>query len=243
MDRDVYRRIREVEQQHWWFAARRKILADQIERMELPEQARILEVGCGTGGNLPMLRTFGEVSAVEPDDEARAYAASQSGIAVQSGLLPEGLPDFGAPFDLIAAFDVIEHVEADVASLTALTGRLTPGGRLIATVPANRWMWSDHDVRHHHKRRYALKEFREAARSAGLEVVKASYFNTFLFPPISAVRLLKIVTGSKGGEDEAMPSPWLNGALTSVFGAEKGVLRTLDFPFGVSILLIGRRPA
>jgi len=243
MDRDVYRRIREVEQDHWWFVARRQILADQIARLDLPVGAQILEVGCGTGGNLSMLTAFGDVSALEPDDEARGYAAAQSGLVVRGGLLPDGLPRFDKAFDLIAAFDVIEHVDADVASLSALTGLLRPGGNLIATVPANRWMWSDHDVRHHHKRRYDLEGFRKAAREAGLEVVKASYFNTFLFPPISAVRLLKIAAGRKGGDDEALPAPWLNRTLRAVFGAEMGPLRFLDFPLGVSILLIGRRPA
>jgi SAM-dependent methyltransferase len=243
MDRDVYRRIAEVEQDHWWFTARRAILADQIGRMGLPAGARILEIGCGTGGNLAMLRQFGEVSAVEPDDDARAHAAAKSGVPVRPGLLPDGLPDFEGPFDLAAAFDVIEHVDEDAASVAAIGRLLKPGGRLIATVPANAWMWSDHDARHHHKRRYDLAQFSGVVRAAGLEIAKASYFNTLLFPAIGAVRLAKAALKAKGGDDEAMPSPPLNRALHTLFAAETGLLRSFNLPFGVSILLIARRPA
>lgn len=241
MDRDVYQRIRELEQAHWWFTARREILADQIAGLGLGPGARVLEVGCGTGGNLEMLARFGAVSAIEPDAEARAYASAKSGIEIQEGLLPDRLPRFEAPFDLIASFDVIEHVDDDVGSLRALSRLLKPGAPLIATVPANAWMWSDHDVRHHHKRRYDLAGFKAAIRQAGLEVQKATYFNTLLFPLIGAVRLAKSALRLHGGDDEAMPDAGLNKALHRVFAAERGLLRQGDLPFGVSILLIARR--
>jgi SAM-dependent methyltransferase len=189
-----------------------------------------------------MLGRFGQVSAIEPDDEARAYAATRSGVEVRGGLLPDGLPAFEAAFDLVAAFDVIEHVDQDQASLAALGQLLKPGGRLIATVPANQWMWSDHDVRHHHKRRYTLEGFRAVVQGAGLEVRKSSYFNSLLFPAIGAVRLAKIAAHAHGGDDEAMPGPALNRALHTVFAAEKPILRGVDLPFGVSILVIAQRP-
>lgn len=242
MDRDVYQRIRELEQAHWWFTARRAILADQIAGLGLATDARVLEVGCGTGGNLAMLGRFGAVSAVEPDAEARTYASERTGVEVREGLLPDGLPQFDTPFDLIASFDVIEHVDDDVGALAAIARWLKPGAPLIATVPANAWMWSDHDVRHHHKRRYDLAGFKAVARQAGLEVGKATYFNTLLFPLIGSIRVAKSALQMHGGDDEVMPGAFLNKALHEIFAAERALLRRADLPFGVSILLVARRP-
>ena len=242
MDRTVYSRLAEVEGEHWWFVARREILADQIARLRLPAGARILEVGCGTGGNLAMLSRFGQVSAIEPDEEARACSAAR-GFDVRGGLLPDGLPDFAAPFDLIAALDVIEHVDQDEASVAALSGLLKPGGCFLATAPAYQWMWSRHDELHHHKRRYGLPAFRRLFEDAGLQIVKSTYCNTLLFPPIAAVRLAKQATGNTAGDDDAMPSAPVNALLKRVFATEKTLLRAFDLPFGVSLLVVARRPA
>jgi len=242
MERAIYDQMRVLQQDHWWFAARREILAGQIRRLPLPRPAQILEAGCGPGGNLAMLQRFGEVSAIEPDEQSRDYAAAHSGADVRHGLLPQVVPDFGKPFDLVAAFDVIEHVPDDAGAVAALGAMLKPGGFMITTVPAYSWMWSDHDAAHHHKRRYALPTFRKLFEGAGLTVRRASHFNTLLFPPIAAVRLAKNAAGLTGG-DEAMPPAPLNGVLKAVFGLERGLLAAADLPFGVSILLIAQRPA
>lgn len=241
MERHTYARMRELQQTHWWFTARRDILGAEIARLPLPRPARILEVGCGPGGNLELLKRFGDVRAIEPDAESRAYAAEQAGVPVDGGLLPDGLPDLGGPFDLVAAFDVVEHVDDDAGAVAALGRLLKPDGFLVTTVPANPWMWSEHDAQHHHKRRYTLPAYRRLFDDAGLTVRRATHFNTLLFPPIAAIRLAKSATGRRGGDDEALPSPLVNGALRRVFGAEKALLRAGDLPFGVSILVIGQR--
>ena len=240
MERQVYDRMRELERTHWWFTARREILAAEIARLPLPAPARILEVGCGTGGNLELLSRFGEVQAIEPDPDSRAYAAQRSGVAVHGGRLPDGLPDLGA-FDLVAAFDVVEHVEDDAAAVAALAGRLKPGGFLVTTVPAYAWLWSDHDAQHHHKRRYARAAYRRLFEAAGLTVRRATYFNTVLFPPIAAVRGAKTLARLRGGDEEALPPAPVNRLLHTLFAAEAGLLRVADLPFGVSILLVAQR--
>lgn len=242
MDREVYEWMRDVERDHWWFAARREIIADQIERLSLPAEAEILEAGCGNGGNLEMLSRFGAVRAIEPDEEACAFAA-RGGRDVRQGFLPHQIPDFGTAFDLVAAFDVIEHIDDDAGSVAALSALLRPGGRFIATVPANQWMWSHHDELNHHKRRYDMASFRRLFERAGLTVDKATHFNTLLYPPIAAVRMIKNITRSKESDLDATPSPAANAMLKSVFGLEKPLLRGLDLPFGVSILLTARKPA
>jgi SAM-dependent methyltransferase len=242
MDRGAYDQMQCVEQDHWWFAARREILAGEIARLPLPKSAHVLEVGCGCGGNLEMLASFGKVSAVEPDAASRAWAAQRGDAVVREGALPDRLPDFGHGFDLVAALDVVEHVAEDGLALRALCDALNPGGFLVATVPAYSWMWSEHDERHHHERRYHRPGFRRLAESAGLVVRRGSYFNTVLFPVIAAARLASAAS-SGSRNDDALPRPWVNRLLKAVFTSERGLLQFTDLPFGVSILMIAQRPA
>lgn len=243
MERAIYDRLREIEQDHWWFAGRRAVLTAELGRLGLPAGARVLEAGCGTGGNLAMLQQFGAVSAIEPDAPSRAYAAERSGADVREGWLPNGLPDFGAAFDMVCAFDVVEHVDDDRGAVAALAGQLAPGGKLVITVPAYAWMWSAHDAAHHHKRRYVRRQVRELIEAAGLKVRRVSHFNTLLFPPIAAIRVAKTALRREGGDDDALPPAPLNRLLGRLFAAEAGVLKATDLPFGVSILAVAEKPA
>jgi len=240
MDRATYDRMRVLQDGHWWFEGRRRILSGLIGALALPKPAQILEVGCGPGGNLAMLKRFGEVTALEPDDASRAYAAERTGVRVEGGLLPDGLPFAPASFDLVCAFDVIEHVDEDAASVAALARLLKPGGYLATTVPGQPWMWSRHDELHHHKRRYRLGDYRAMFEATGLKVMIASHFNTVLFGPIAAVRALKKLTGSTEADDDAMPAAPLNRLLTGLFAAEGPWLRHAPLPTGVSIVLIAQ---
>ena len=242
MERAVFDRMAELDQHHWWFTARRRILSSVIRRIvRPPAAARILELGCGTGHNLDMLGAFGPVEASELDDHARAMATKRLGRPVEKVALPD-LSKFPADsYDMIALLDVLEHVTDDKGSLAAIFDRLKPGGALLLTVPINPWMWSAHDVAHHHHRRYRKHEIRELARDAGYAIELLSPFNSLLFPPIAAVRLLGKVMG-KDDSDDAMPSAPVNRVLDTIFGLERGLVGRVPMPFGVSLVAVLRRP-
>lgn len=242
MDRLIYDRIRELESDHWWFVGRRKILRSLLSRIGAPADAKILEVGCGAGGNVPLLREFGAVAALEPDDESRAYASERLNLAIDTGLLPDGLPYAPESFDLVCAFDVVEHVDDDAASVKALAKLVKPGGAMLTTVPAYQWMWSHHDVLHHHKRRYLLPQYQALFDQAGLTVETATYFNTLLFPLAAAQRTVKKLVGNNSADD-TMPPTWLNKALSSVFSLEAPLAAGGGLPFGLSIAVIARKAA
>ena len=241
MERKVYEQMAQLDSRHWWFTARRRILDSVIERVvRPPNDARILELGAGTGHNLPMLSRFGRVEASELDPVARKLATERLGRPVLEAALPD-LSMFPADsYDMIALLDVLEHVPDDAGSLCAIYTRLKPGGALLLTVPINPWMWSAHDVAHHHHRRYRKNEIRRLAEEAGFSIELISPFNSLLFPPIAAVRLAGKLAG-RDDSDDAMPSPAVNKILDTVFGLERGLIGRMPMPFGVSLVAVLRR--
>ncbi len=241
MERVVYDRMAELDELHWWYRARRDILADLIaRRIAPPDSARILEIGCGTGHNLAMLGRFGQVDAIEVDGAARDMASRRLGRAVMNAPLPAltGIED-GA-YDLIAILDVLEHVEADEAALVGMATKLKPGGRILITVPAHPWMWSAHDVVNHHKRRYTKATLRDVIARAELRIEALSYFNSLLFPLAAAARVAGRMTGKEDSDDTLPPRP-VNALFEKIFGVERYFLGRLPFPPGVSLVAIVSR--
>lgn len=240
MNPDVYRDMAMIQEEHWWFAARREILAAVIERLPLPDRnvARILEIGCGTGGNLQMLGRFGQVRAVEGNNFARAHAKRLSGVEVRTGALPGPLLYPARAFDLVCLFDVLEHVARDGAGLAAAAGMLQPNGRLLVTVPAYNWLFGAHDRSHRHFRRYSAHRLARLAASAGLTVERIGYFNTLLFPLIAAHRLLDHCLSRDNASDAVLPSPLFNRLLYTVFAAEAPLVARTFLPFGTSVIAV-----
>ena len=241
MDRAVYDRMGEAEAEHWWFVGRRAVLDRLIrDRCGLPDRPRILEAGCGTGGNLEMLAGFGALEAFEYDADARVTASAKGLAQVGPGALPDGvdLPDDA--YDLIALFDVLEHIEADTPALRRLGQALAPDGRMLISVPAMPWLWSHHDELHHHFRRYTKTSLRRTIEDAGLRAERLGYFNTLLFPAAIAQRVVSKITGSEAPLD-AIPAPWLNNTLQAVFRAERHVVGTVPMPFGLSLFAVVAR--
>lgn len=241
MDRLVYERMDEQEAAHWWFAARREMIRTTIARLiELPVQADILEAGCGTGGNLAMLMELGALDAFEFDAQARAIAAQKAKIDVPFGALPDDIPFAPKRYDLIGLFDVLEHIEDDHATLARLGERLKDEGRLLVTVPALPWLWSKHDERHHHFRRYTKRSLSRTAAEAGLVAERCFYFNSFLLPVAVGMRAVKAVLRSDS-PDDTMPSTGLNRALYAVFASERHLVGRIGLPIGLSVCAILRR--
>lgn len=242
MEREVYVRMAELETKHWWFVARRRILAEVLTRsIDLPPGARILEAGCGTGGNLAMLAHFGEVAAFEPDTEARCLAGEKGDYDIRDGSLPERVPFEPGQFDLVAALDILEHIEDDSSSLRALWAQLCPGGVALITVPAFDFLWSRHDLRHHHKRRYAKAGLIRQVTAAGFAPIMVTYFNSLLFPLIVGARLGKKILRLDDAEDDAMPSGLANCILYALFASERHLVGRVPLPLGVSLLVIARK--
>ena len=238
MERVVYDTMADLDQRHWWYKARRQVLAELIRRLaQPPPNAAILEIGCGTGHNLSMLGQFGHVDALELDDEVRSVAETRLGREVMSGPLPElaGVPQ--RHYDLIGAFDVIEHIDDDHSALASIASRLKPGGKLVMTVPAHRWMWSAHDVVNHHKRRYSKRALKRLIAASPLRLEASGYFNSLLFPVAVAERLSSKIRGKDEADLSVPPQP-INAALEQVFAAERYLVGRLPLPPGLSLFAV-----
>lgn len=238
MDRIVYDRMAAHDSTHWWYTARRDILADYLAREgNLPKAARILEIGCGTGHNLPMLGAFGTVDAIEIDPAARDIASARLGKPVGAAPLPELTGVERGSYDLIAVLDVVEHIADDVAALKAMAKCLKPGGKILITVPAHQWMWSAHDVVNHHHRRYSKAGLTNVIRAAGLEPRKLGYFNSLLFPLAAAARLAGRLTG-KDDSDDSPPPKIVNTLFEAIFRLERHLVGRVPLTPGVSIITL-----
>ncbi len=242
MHPDAYVEMADTESRHWWFTGRRAVLRSLISSLNLPRDASILEVGCGTGGNLAMLAGFGNVSALEMDDMARSIAMRKTAgrFDIRAGSCPADIPYSGERFDLICLFDVLEHIEEDVATLAALKKLLTERGRILLTVPAYAWLWSRYDEFLYHKRRYSAAGLRATVSAAGLHWDRMSYFNTLLFPLIALVRLKERLLGAPSTSGRDVPAPAVNWLLRQTFSAERFLLPVVRLPFGVSLFALLR---
>lgn len=243
MENYTYQLMREIEDKHWWFVARRNILEGVLSTLNLPQHCKILEVGCGTGGNITFLKKFGEVICVENEESAAEMARKRALALVLSGSLPNEIPTFDDQFDLIVLFDVIEHIDQDSESLQALSKLLKPGGRIVLTVPAFSFLWSQHDEENHHKRRYNRRNLSCLVTSSKLSLDYISYFNFWLFPIVAGIRVIRKVIPYKGAwQDMKLPAPVPNKILQSIFNSERHFIGKRNLPFGMSLVAVISNP-
>lgn len=234
----------EVDEHHWWYRGRRQIVRTEIDRLELPADAQLLDAGCGSGRELQDLSDYGSVHGVELDPDAAAYAASRGLGEVKVGRLEE-LPWDSDAFDLITCLDVLEHLPDDRLALLELRRVAKPGGWLLATVPAYPALWSLHDRANHHYRRYSRQSLREAAGASGWELRRLTAFNSILLPAAALVRLAqrgRYPDSNYSPELERGPT-WLNGLLERPLQAEARWLASgRTIPAGLSLMALLKNP-
>lgn len=241
----IYSHLYRTEAHHWWYAGRRKIVFDRIIAfLSEHKNARILDVGCGTGYNIQCLKQHKNIETVGLDisREALNFCLKRGVTQLVDGncLL---LPFSNNSFDMILMLDVIEQVKNDLSVLKEQARILKTGGMLVIFTPAFEHLWSFHDDMNHHVRRYKIDDLQRKVQLAGLTIHKLTYANTFLFPFILAVRTIERLTGRPGyitTEDDLHPS-WTNTFLKYIFTAESSLLNHINFPYGVSLLCIAKK--
>ena len=242
MQQHTYAIMNRVEDSHWWYVGRRRILESFMEGIIAKlkvENPRILDVGCGTGGNLEMLEKFGAAEGVDVSDEALEFCQSK-GLTVHKGLAEE-MPFASETFDVVTALDVVEHLDDDVAGLKEMHRVLKSGGKSLIFVPAFMWLWGVQDDVSNHRIRYTKKQIVERLEQAGFEIERATYANWTFFAPILGGRTLMKITGIKPESENNVNVSALNGVFGKIFGAERFWLKNFDFPFGVSIVIVAKK--
>ncbi len=235
-----------TERDHWWFRAKRSLVVQEAQRAGVDRGGLAVDVGCGTGAVLDTLsHRFARVVGTDLSPRAAALAAQLVGPATGPVLArAEALPLPSASASLVTSLDVLEHLDDDVQALVELRRVTAPGGLLVLAVPAYEWAWSDHDDVLGHRRRYTAPRLRRVVEDAGLECVRVTYFHSWLAPIAFLLRRtpLRHLVGADQ-EEASYVGPAVNRAFVVVTTVERWLIRWLALPFGLSILLVARRPA
>lgn len=253
MRADLFRLHAELEERHWWFVARRRIMRDLVRHLATPRSgATVVDVGCGTGGNLGALAAEYRCVGVDTSEDAVALARFRfPGVRFVLGTAPDAVEEDVRRARVLLLMDVMEHVRDDFALLADLLRAMSPGAHLLLTVPADARLWSEHDVSFGHYRRY--DERRLALTWEGLPVTArlVSHFNARLHPLVRAVRGASRARGrasGRAGTDLAVPPRPLNAALERIFAGESKTLvdvlegrREHGYHHGVSLVAVLRR--
>ena len=240
MDRSEFEAMLALDDRHWWYRGRRRIVRSVLDGVDLPSAARLLDAGSGSGRTLDDLARYGKVAAVEMEplgvEAARARGHSDVALAPV-----EEIPHPDGSFDVVTCLDVIEHTPDDVRSLAELRRVTRAGGTLIVTVPAYPRLWSRHDELNRHYRRYTRRALRTAAEAAGWRVQRLTSFNAAYLLPAAAVRLARRGREAEGGDELALTPAALDRLLELPLRAEAALIgRGASLPAGLSLLALLR---
>ncbi len=243
LDPRAYRAIYTREENHWWFVGRRKILASLLKPHFVPgKKWKILDVGCGTGGNFPFLRTYGEVEGCDYSEEALRYCQLRGLKEVRQADICD-LPYPERSFDLVTCLDVIEHIRLDHVAFRELNRVLADGGLLLVTLPAMPRLYSDFDCLAGHLRRYTREDVERILRRSGFEKVRMTCYTFLTHPLVKAYIKLGDFTGGKARYTHGMDTlfPGSNALLKGVMGLESLLISRFNLPVGASLAALARK--
>jgi len=203
----------------------------------------ILDVGTGTGVMMGSLNKLGNTTGLDFSDESVKFCRRRGFNNVFKGEA-NNIPFESSTFDLVCAMDILEHLDEDSGAMKEFKRVLRPGGFVFITVPAYMFLWGSHDIINMHKRRYEIGQIIDLYKMSGFSILKVTYFNSILFPIVASVRLLKRILrkGEFKAKSDFFELPYsVNKILEWIFSAEAYLLKYFNFPFGVSILCIGKK--
>ena len=240
MEKSVYIRQINYQKTHWWFEGRRNLIHSLFKKfLKNNNNLKILDFGCGSGTNINILKKIGKIDAYEKDKKTRDYLSLKykniSNVKVIKKIKPNVL------YDVILAADVIEHIKNDKKTIIFLKNKLKKKGTILITVPAYNFLFSKKDIILKHYRRYSFTSFRKLIQKK-FEIQKISFYNFFLFLPISIITIIfKLIKYDYIDKVEKTPHYLINKILITILNFENFLLKFIDFPFGVSILFVGKK--
>ena len=234
MDKAYSLQYSELEKTHWWFLARAEIISAVLKKFMPQQPISILNIGVAGGESSQWLSHFGKVTSVENDSFFIEHLKN-SGKDIVEGSITR-LPFVDSSFDLVCAFDVVEHVEDDKKAMAEMKRVCREDGFICITVPADRKLWSGHDVVNQHFRRYQITDF--CMLGSGMKSIYISYFNSFLYIPIWIARTwpYRNRISPQSDFETFKASSLSNRILKHIFSFEARLMPTIKFPFGVSLI-------
>ena len=243
-DSGLFAKLAEVEIGNFWHVSRNQLILWALKKF-FPQAQSFLEIGCGTGYVLSGVKEARPelcLSGSEIDCAGLHFARQRLQNTDLFQMDARRIP-YGDEFDVIGAFDVIEHIKEDEAVLTQMHRACRSGGGIILTVPQHPFLWSDYDVEAHHVRRYRATELRAKVEKAGFEILTMTSFVSFLLPAMLLSRLKKANPNKKYDvAAQIHKGPFMNKVLLSILNVERGFIRAgISFPCGGSLLLVARK--
>ncbi|GFE58401.1 bifunctional 2-polyprenyl-6-hydroxyphenol methylase/3-demethylubiquinol 3-O-methyltransferase UbiG [Geobacter sp. AOG1] len=239
-DNEIHKMHR-LEENHWWFQGKKLLVTSFLDQAGV-QAGNYLDIGCGTGMFLKEFARFGTGFGIDVSEQALHYCRDKgkANLIKASG---DKLPFRGGAFSFVSLLDVVEHSQDDLGVLREAFRVCKPGGTVIVTVPAFSFLWGSHDMAHHHVRRYKRADLARLGENAGFVLERISYTNFFIFLPLLLRRLSSRGKPASTESDLRETPGWLNRLLFSLYKIESMYLKKAHLPWGVSLLMVLKKPA